>query len=463
MSGLLNFEYYIYLQLTFMIQLFACQLLLTPDTIKKRKHFYALLIIKVIVDANVAFIAYLYQFFFGSNFINTLIIYISMYLYSSLSYLFIYEGTFKDAIYITTIGYVFQHIAYKFNSLIAQRDNTSGIQANAYLGVYPSYSNQVVMVTNKVVLQYFYNILIQFVIYAAVDAILYFIVSKKFKKNYKNSITNIYTLEISFISLFITIIMNTYFLFIDKPSNSLSIIISVFTITICSFILYNCSIQMELSSSKKEKILIENQYKEKIRQYELSKESIDLINIKCHDLRKQIRYLKANNQGTLSNEELTKIENAIRIYDTSIQTGNEVIDTILQQKSLIMKEKGIIGTFLIDGQSLSFMKKEDIFALFENILDNAIEALGDVKDKENRNFSLKTSKLSNFICIEETNYFEGNLYFDKKGMPITTKNDTNYHGFGTKSIEYVAKQLHGKVKFSSEDSLFTVKVIIPVK
>lgn len=463
MTGLLNFEYYVYLQLTFVIQLFACQLLLTPSTIKKRDHFNALLVVKILVDITVAFIAYLYQFFFTSSFINTLIIYIGMYLYSSLSYLFIYEATFKDAIYITTIGYVFQHIAYKCNSLIVQRDNSTGIQANAYSGVYPSYSDQIVMVTDKVFLQYFYNILFQFLIYAAVDAILYFLVSKKFKKNYENSVSNIYTLEISLISLFITIVMNTYFLFIDKPSNSISIIISVFTITICAFILYNCSIQMELSSSKKEKILIENQYKEKIRQYELSKESIDLINIKCHDLRKQIRYLKANNQGTISNEELTKIENAIRIYDTSIRTGNEVIDTILQEKSLIMKEKRILGTFLIDGKALSFMKKEDVFALFENIIDNAIEALGDVEDKEKRNFSLKAILFSNYVCIEETNYYEGNLNFDKKGMPITTKNDTNYHGFGTKSIEYVAKQLHGKVKFSSEDSLFTVKVIIPVK
>lgn len=83
-----------------------------------------------------------------------------------------------------------------------------------------------------------------------------------------------------------------------------------------------------------------------------------MINIKCHDLRKQIRYLKANNKGSISNEELTKIENAIRIYDTSIKTGNDVIDTILQEKSLIMNKNGIVGTFLINGESLLFMEKK---------------------------------------------------------------------------------------------------------
>ena len=345
MNGVLNLEYCIYLQFTFIAQLFSCQMFLTPDSIKRREHFGWFLALKIIVDIFVSFIAYLILFFFGSNFWSMLLTYTGMFVFSSLSYLFIFDADFKDAIYITTIGYVFQHIAYKANFLAFDMHTKISIQNNAYQGVYPSYSSQTKMVTYETMATFGWNILFQFLIYAAIDTILYFIFAKKFKNNYKDSITSLYTLEITFVSLSITVLVNTFYLFVNDRHVTLSVIIAVLTILVCLFILYNCSVQMELFSSKREKILLENQYKEKIKQYELSKESVDLINIKCHDLRKQIRYLKANNKGSISNEELTKIENAIRIYDTSIKTGNDVIDTILQEKSLIMNKNEIVGTF----------------------------------------------------------------------------------------------------------------------
>lgn len=464
MNGILNLEYYLYLQFTFMAQLFACQMFLTPKTMEKRDHFGWMLFLKIVIDIMVSFIAYLYQFFFGSTFINTLVIYLSMYLLSSLSYLFAFDATFKDGIYITTIGYVFQHIAYKCNYLIFDVNSNASIQNNAYQGVYPSYSDQVTMVTQQVVLGYLLNIFLQLLLYGVVDLILCLIFAKKFKNNYEKSVSNIYTIEISLLSLLITVVLNTFFLYATNTSKALSIIIAILTMLVCFFILYNCSIQMELSASKRDKILLESQYNEKIRQYEMTKESVDLINIKCHDLRKQIRYLKENNQGFISNDELTKIEQAIRIYDTSLRTGNDTLDTILQEKSLVMNRKGIVGTFLINGQSLSFMKREDIFSLFENILDNAIEALDEIEDKEKRTFSLKVSKMAGFVSIEESNYFGGGiLEFDKNGLPRTTKKDNDYHGFGTKSIKYVVDHLNGKVRYSTNGEIFTLKIIIPTK
>ncbi|MBS5888285.1 MAG: GHKL domain-containing protein [Clostridium sp.] len=48
-------------------------------------------------------------------------------------------------------------------------------------------------------------------------------------------------------------------------------------------------------------------------------------------------------------------------------------------------------------------------------------------------------------------------------MPKTSKDDKNYHGYGTKSIVYVIKKLHGKVSFTADESTFTVKAVIPIK
>lgn len=171
MNGVLNLEYCISLQFTFIAQLFSCQMFLTPDSIKRREHFGWFLALKIIVDIFVSFIAYLILLFFGSNFWSMLLTYTGMFVFSSLSYLFIFDANFKDAIYITTIGYVFQHIAYKANYLAFDMHTKVSIQNNAYQGVYPSYSSQAETVTYETLATFGWNILFQFLIYAAIDTI----------------------------------------------------------------------------------------------------------------------------------------------------------------------------------------------------------------------------------------------------------------------------------------------------
>ena len=52
-------------------------------------------------------------------------------------------------------------------------------------------------------------------------------------------------------------------------------------------------------------------------QYRLTKESIDIINEKCHDLKHQVARLREDG----SERQIAQIENAIMIYDTNVKTG----------------------------------------------------------------------------------------------------------------------------------------------
>lgn len=464
MSLALITEYFIYLPLTFMLQLFACQFLFTPSFFEKRNHFWLLVTLKVFVDFNISLLAFLFQFFFGYTFWTTLIVYLFMFVMSSLSYLFIFDVEIRDAIFITIICYALQHIAYKINYLAFDSYTNVNLQSDAYQGVYPSYNGVTgnVPITNEKLIMFAWTIVIQFAIYALVDLLFFLIFAKNFKKFYREAVGSTYTIEISIVTLAITIVLNTLYLFVDESSLFLSILIAILTILLCLFILYNCSTKLQLSYSNRERMLLETQYKEKFKQFEMSKENIDFINIKCHDLRKQIRFLK-NNKGLVSEEELTKIENAIRIYDTSIKTGNDILDTLLQDKSIVMNKNHIKASYLIDGKLLDSLKKEDIYAIFGNILDNAIEALLHLEDLEKRTFSLSVKEKLGYISIEETNFFSGDLRFDKDGNPLTIKEDKTNHGFGTKSIKYVIKELNGKIVFSAQDNVFMVKALIPLK
>ena len=67
-------------------------------------------------------------------------------------------------------------------------------------------------------------------------------------------------------------------------------------------------------------------------QYQLSKETIELINHKCHDLKHQVQAIRAVKDEKERETYLEKIEKSVQIYSAIVRTGNEILDTILTEK-----------------------------------------------------------------------------------------------------------------------------------
>lgn len=202
--------------------------------------------------------------------------------------------------------------------------------------------------------------------------------------------------------------------------------------------------------------LLKNQYD----QYCLSKESVELVNQKYHDLKHQIAALREESGG-FQKEQLDRLENSIKSYDIQFQTGNHVLDIVLTGKSLVCQRQNITLTCVVDGSRLSFMDTMDICALFGNALDNAIEGTGKVQELEKRMIHLSVNVQKSFLLITLENYFGGELRF-VDGLPQTTSQDQNYHGFGTKSIRTTAQNYGGTASMTAENGWFQLKVIIPV-
>ena len=66
-----------------------------------------------------------------------------------------------------------------------------------------------------------------------------------------------------------------------------------------------------------------------------------------------------------------------------------------------------------------------------------------------------------FLIIECENYFSGKLVFDD-GLPLTTKSDSQNHGFGTHSIRTLSEKYDGTFKLSVQDDIFTLSILIPI-
>ena len=191
-------------------------------------------------------------------------------------------------------------------------------------------------------------------------------------------------------------------------------------------------------------------------QFESVKANMDVINMKCHDL----KHILDRIEDKLTGEEAASLREAIQFYDANIKTGNEVLDVVLCEKAMTCQKSGISFSCMADGEKLDFLTPVQTYTLFGNIIDNAVEAVKPLPLEE-RVISLSCREEGDVLVIEESNYFSGGLKLDH-GLPATSKGDSSRHGFGTKSIQYIAAQYGGTMDIKVVDNMFFLTVRFPL-
>ena len=229
---------------------------------------------------------------------------------------------------------------------------------------------------------------------------------------------------------------------------------------ICAFILFSelrmlHSHQLEMDNAALEQLMAERE-----RQYGISRETIEAINVKCHDIRHQIRMLEGGGPQ-VDKEVLDDIAREVNVYDAAVKTGNDAIDTILTEKGLVCEREGISLTCIAEGHLLDFMRPSELYALLGNALENAIEAVREVEDPDRRVVSLSISNRANIVLVHVENAFAGLLAFED-GLPVTTKADKLSHGFGMKSMRMCVERYGGTLSAGTHGSTFFLNMMIPL-
>lgn len=225
-------------------------------------------------------------------------------------------------------------------------------------------------------------------------------------------------------------------------------------------VLYAYHIQVKEVQIRFEKDALHNIMEMQYKNYQLSKENIDMVNQKYHDLKHQINILKTQSYTGKSTSYLEKMEREIRVYETQNKTGNQILDAVLTNKAMICQNKEIELKFIVDGEALSFMDDMDVSALFGNMLDNAIESAEKQQEKQKRLIWLYVTREKQFVRIRTENYCDEKIHF-KNGMPVTMKKDRRLHGYGMKSIKSTVEKYHGSVVAAQENNWFELKILLP--
>ena len=136
-------------------------------------------------------------------------------------------------------------------------------------------------------------------------------------------------------------------------------------------------------------------------QYRIDRERVEVINIKCHDIKQHLSLLRAMEDSEEKDRYIGELEQAVLFFENNVKTGNKTLDMLLAEKMLQCEKDKIVLSCIADGQALNFMAGPDIYSLFGNAVNNAIEGVRNIKEEQKRLITLKVSVKNSFLCFRQ--------------------------------------------------------------
>ena len=200
-------------------------------------------------------------------------------------------------------------------------------------------------------------------------------------------------------------------------------------------------------------------YSREKQQYETVRQNMEMVNRKCEELDRMMEKMQQYLSPELLHDMESTMDDAMRACDTVVKSGNSVLDTVLSEKKLLAEAKQIPISCVADGKLLDFMEVVDIYALFSNALDNAIEAAAKLPPSQ-RMIDVLVHESQNFVVINISNPLKDTLEFEED-LPVTTKRKGS-HGYGLKVLRRAIEKYHGVFTVDTSDGMFTLRILIPL-
>lgn len=252
---------------------------------------------------------------------------------------------------------------------------------------------------------------------------------------------------------------------VDKNASVCAMLSSAFILGV-NFIVFHIyeslSDRMEI---QKQQIVFNKQIemcKNQIQEREES--SLNIRNIK-HDIENHLicigEYMDRNDLAYARKyiDELLVEKNYFQTASV-INSGNVVVDALLNYKYIEMQELGIkIKTHIEIPYDIK-INDADICIILGNCLDNSIEAVRKIDEEQFKIINVELIYRKDSLIFTIMNPFRGILKKDAKGEYITTKKDYINHGIGLSSVKRAVHKYDGLLETISEDGFFKVRVLL---
>lgn len=416
-------------------------------TLRKKERFALRVVISLL---SIFVIAFLFPIF-AYNALYSSFIFLMLFMVSLFAIKFCFDEPWSHIVFCGVVAYTTQHIAYEtFNYLCVMFD------AGNLVAVYDS--EEVLSING-------FTVLIYVAVYSLIYWFMWAFIERKIRKNEEIKLENTRMLLITSLIILVDIVLNSLTVYDVRATftNTTHSVIFLYSIVSCALSLNLQFSMLAQKNAENELKEVQELWRQDKRMYELSKQNVELINIKCHDLKHQIGLLSQSGSD-ITREALKEIEKAVNFYDGAVSTGNDVLDLIMAEKSLYCTERNIRLTCIADGAKLNFISIVDLYSLLENAVRNAIEAVEKYDDPEKKFVRIKVMAKQKILTIHVENYIEdASTLVIVDGLPQTTKGDADYHGYGMKSMRMVAEKYGGALSVNVEDkNLFELNIMIPL-
>ena len=192
-----------------------------------------------------------------------------------------------------------------------------------------------------------------------------------------------------------------------------------------------------------------------------------LEDLRCirHDLKNQYAYMQillAEKRYPELQEYFTSLSDHLPPQLNIVDCGNSTVNTILNMEFTKLRADNIrIEHQLVVPPVLPF-SDDDLCAILANMLDNAAEECRRLQTsgKEDVDIRLEIYPHLCYLYIKCSNSTDRTALDHSKGGLLTTKEDKQLHGYGTRIITKLSEKYNGTARFSIENSRFVAQIML---
>ena len=214
---------------------------------------------------------------------------------------------------------------------------------------------------------------------------------------------------------------------------------------------YNTELQLQAQKAE-----LDTEY------YTLLQNQYENSNILIHDIKRHLISIKdlANENDCNGIEHyIDNLYNEYEVKNIKKYSNHKLINAIINRYAKVFADNGITFNCDIRDIDFSFISDNDLTAILDNILENALEASQNSKERSIELLVFPTNV--NYIAINLNNSCAVAPTM-RNGKLVTTKKESTVHGYGIKSIKRIVNNYDGNISFDYDaiEKVFCVKIVL---
>lgn len=244
----------------------------------------------------------------------------------------------------------------------------------------------------------------------------------------------------------------------QEPVDNYDVLFAFLLIALLNVLLFILLNRMENSSRLREKYNMSQMNLELQKQFVIdAQKRYQETKILRHDMKHYLMTVAGlTSNGSLEEAKIyleTILKEKLPSTSTGIQTGVIAVDSVINMKFAICKEKGISVKAILNTE-FQEIDEMDMSLLLANLLDNAMNGC---QDSDEPRIDLEIARKKSYINIIVKNSISASVLSDNPELN-TTKLEKSMHGYGIISIHEITSKYNGTVNFREDGNVFIAEI-----